>query len=587
MKLISLPKKLSFQKAKLSFVLFGIVVGAFFIRAYRVTFVPPSLSWDEVSIGYNAYSILKTGRDEHGRFLPLDAFVGYGDYKPPVAVYLTVPFVAIFGLSELAVRLPSVIGGTLAVLLTYFLVIELYKGYNNYKDYNRYIALLSALLLAISPWHLQLSRAGWEANIALTILLSGVLLVLRSREHPRLLTVCWIPFVLAMYTFNSARYVAPLLGLLFLFLVRRDMLAHKRFAVIGMAIALLSLAPLVPHLVSPEARLRFAEVNIFSDLSIVEKANERMAMDGGGLLANILHNRRVGFAIEYLKHFFDHFQPWFLFIRGDGNPKFSLQDVGQLYLIEAPFLIYGIYRLFTTDVKLAWTLIFWLIFAILPAAVARETPHALRIENSLPVWQIVIAYGIVTSLSLSSRPMSSPRVRFGEAGRDPEKEGWIPGQARNDNRRTNMLLTASLVGFLYLGSFSYFWHNYFNHYVKEYSSEWQYGYKQAVAEMQKFEGSYNNVVVSEAYGRSYMYTLFFTRTDPSSYLKSKKSTFDAAGFYHVFGFGKYRFPDRGIGSFDQNTLYIGLPVEAPGGARVLATINRPNGEPAFVIFDRP
>ena len=105
--------------------------------------------------------------------------------------------------------------------------------------------------------------------------------------------------------------------------------------------------------------------------------------------------------------------------------------------------------------------------------------------------------------------------------------------------------------------------------------------------MQKIEGSYNNVVVSEAYGRSYMYTLFYTRMDPSAYLLSKKSTFDAAGFYHVFGFGKYRFPDRGIGSFDQNTLYIGLPAEAPGGARVLATINRPNGDPAFVIFDRP
>lgn len=528
------------MKRRIPWLLVLIAGFALFVRAYKVTSVPSSLSWDEVSIGYNAYSILKTGRDEHGRFLPIDTFVGYGDYKPPLAVYLTVPFVAVLGLTELAVRLPSVISGTLAVLLTYFLVSELYK---------RHIALLSALLLAISPWHIQLSRAGWEANIALTILLFGIWLVLFSRTRPSLLMVCWGPFVLAMYTFNSARYVAPLFGLLFFFWVWKTMREYKRYAFVGIFVGLMLLVPLVPHMVSPEARLRFAEVNIFSDLTIIEKSNERMTIDGGGLLANIFHNRRVGFALEYLKHFFDHFQPWFLFMRGDGNPKFSLQDVGQLYLIEAPFLVYGVYRLVTTDAKLAWTLVLWVVFAILPAAVARETPHALRIENSLPIWQIFVAFGIISSL---------------------KKRGF-------------MILTI----IIYIASFSFFWHNYFNHYVKEYSSEWQYGYKQAMSEMQKFEGSYTNIVVSEAYGRSYMYTLFFTRMDPSVYLLSKKSTFDAAGFYHVFGFGKYRFPDRGIGSFDQNTLYISLPAEAPGGARVLATVDRPNGEPAFVLFDKP
>ena len=49
----------------------GIVLLAFFLRFYKVTEIPPSLNWDEVSIGYNAYSILKTGRDEWGVFLPI------------------------------------------------------------------------------------------------------------------------------------------------------------------------------------------------------------------------------------------------------------------------------------------------------------------------------------------------------------------------------------------------------------------------------------------------------------------------------------------------------------------------------------
>ena len=111
---------------KVTFILACIVGLALFLRIYKVTQIPPSLSWDEVSIGYNAYSILKTGRDEHGKFFPVDAFVAYGDYKPVLPVYLTVPFVALFGLNELAVRLPSVIAGTLTVFLTYFLVLGLF-----------------------------------------------------------------------------------------------------------------------------------------------------------------------------------------------------------------------------------------------------------------------------------------------------------------------------------------------------------------------------------------------------------------------------------------------------------------------------
>ena len=257
----------------------------------------------------------------------------------------------------------------------------------------------------------------------------------------------------------------------------------------------------------------------------------------------------MGFAIEYLKHFFDHFQPWFLFIRGDGNPKFSIQDTGQLYLIEAPIFVYGFYRLFADNPKLAWTFVLWIVFALLPAGVARETPHALRIANSLPVWQIFIAYGAVSFLK----------------------------------KRT---LHIAYCLFLIV-SFSYFWHNYFNHYAKEYSTEWQYGYKEAIAKVKQLEGDYNRIVITEGYGRSYMYTLFFTQTDPETYVADKRSTFDAAGFYNVFGFGKYEFRENGTGSIERGTLYMATPKETPEQIRVFEIIKRPNGEPAFIVFDRP
>lgn len=527
------------------YILIAIVLAAFAIRTYQVSSLPPALSWDEVSIGYNAYSILKTGRDEHGRLFPLDAFIAYGDYKPPIPIYATVPFVAIFGLNELAVRLPSVLAGTATVALVYFLMLEFFPR-------KRTPALLASALLAFSPWHILLSRAGFEANIAGLFMVLGAWLLLSSRTHPRRLAWSYLPFVAGVYTFNSARYFGPLLALALTFYLRRTINASRRAFIIGVVIAALSLLPILPHLVSPEARLRLTEVNIFSDLPLVKLANDRMAVDANQWWSNVIHNRRVAFTRSYFMHFFDHLQPSFLFVRGDGNPKFSIQDVGQMYLVEAPFLVFGVLWMFANAPGVAWLLVFWIVAAIAPAAVARETPHALRIENSLPVWQIFTAVGIWEALAR-------------------RKKLW-----------------SILFVLAFVANFSYFTHNYFTHYSREFSGEWQYGYKQAIGKISALPDTYDTIVMSDVIGRPYMYTLFYTRYDPEEFLRIRKSYFDASGFYHVDGFGPYRFPEKGKGDTSQyegRTLYVMEPSEVIEGARIIDTVTLLNGNPVLVLFE--
>lgn len=520
------------------FLLFCVVIFAFFIRIWHVSEIPPALSWDEVSIGYNAYSILKTGRDEHGKFLPVDAFTSYGDYKPPLAIYLTVPSIAIFGMNEFGVRFPSVIFGTATVFVTFYLIFELLKKTN--------VSLLTSFLLALSPWHVQLSRAGFEANIALFFVVFGVHLVLRARENTKLLFYCWLPFVAAMYTFNSARYFVPLLSLTITAYCWHQFKKNTQFFFVGLIFAGMTLLPIIPHLVSKESRLRFTEVNIFSDAGIVQEANTRMALDGNAWWSKLIHNRRIGYIQSYLTHFFDHFQPWFLFIRGDGNPKFSLQEVGQLYAIELPFLVLGILWLFRDGRKVAWFSVLWIVSAIIPAATARETPHALRIENSLPIWQLFVAYAVAYLTK---------------------------------NRRVAMFIV-----FLYLMNFSFFWHNYFNHYAKEYSGEWQYGYREAVRYVQSVKYQYGSVVIDDIIGRPYMYALFYDRYEPKKFQDGVDRSVDGAGFYHVQGFDQYRFVDRRP-EYKENTLYIMRPKLVPEDANVQETIKLVNGESVLVIFD--
>lgn len=530
--------------------LFCIVATALLLRTARITTNPPSISWDEASIGYNAYSILMSGKDEHGKRLPLDAFAAFGDYKPPLPIYITVPFVAVFGLGELSVRLPSALAGTLTVLLMYFLITELFTA----SKYARELGLTGASILAITPWHIMLSRAGFEANIAVLFITFGVWCVLKAREHSRYFLVCWLPFVLGVYTFNSARYAGPLLAVGLIIFVWKHVVRFWKKFLIGILIGLVALAPILPHLLSKQARLRFDEVSIFTDLNIVLTANARRQSDGFTWWSGILDNRRISYVHTYLVHFFDNIQPRFLFIYGDGNPKFSIQDTGELLLISAPLLAYGLLQLFIDYPAVALLLVWWLIASIAPAAVARETPHALRIENGLPVYIIVTAFGFVSTMT------------------------------RLKSRRFRVIFLSFTV-FLFFCNLLYFWHNLMAHYPKEYSGEWQYGYKQAILYTDTVKMNYDTIVFSENIGRPYIYLLFYDRVNPNEFWKKHDASFDPAGFYNVYGFGKYRFVTDRVSIYPGKTLYVLPPKQVPSDAHILKTISVLNGTPILVIFD--
>src|SRR4030067_3286673 len=96
-----------------------IIIGGI-LRLWQLGQIPPSPDWDEVALGYDGYSIIQTGRDEYGKFLPI-VLRSFDDYKPALYSYLTIPSILIFGLNVFAVRLPSAIFGILSVIAVYFL----------------------------------------------------------------------------------------------------------------------------------------------------------------------------------------------------------------------------------------------------------------------------------------------------------------------------------------------------------------------------------------------------------------------------------------------------------------------------------
>lgn len=535
--------------------LFFILLLAAFLRFLGIGSNPPSLTWDEVAWGYNAYSLGIDGKDEFGRFLPYNYIESFGDFKPPMYAYLTIIPVKLFGLTEFAVRFPSALFGTLTVMLTYFLTRRIFFT----SEKKESIALLSALFLAISPWHINLSRAAFEANVATFFIVVGVWTFLAGiQEKKWRLVISTITFVLSMYTFNTARIVSPILFLLLIIIFHKRLIAKKKEAFFAACIGLLLFLPIIGFLLSPQASLRFKEVNIFSDIKIIHVTNQEMSNDGNAWWSKILHNRRFAYTFEYLRHYFDHFNPKFLFITGDGNPKFSTQDVGQMYLWDFPFFIIGTLFLFRKKPGFWWLLFVWLLVGIMPAATARETPHALRIEASLPTFQILTAFGFYVFLTWANRYIGKKRKIF--------------------------ITTAVVLLFI---NVTYYLHGYYIHYPREYSGEWQYGYKEVMQYVNAEQKKYRKIYITDELGRPHMYFAFYTKMHPYIYRKTAVVKRDTFGFVTVPSIGKNNFVkyfDVVTGEDKKNVLFVDIPANIPPEATILKTFYLLNGKPVLVAY---
>src|SRR3989344_678318 len=189
---------------------------ALLLRTVNLGNHPPGLTWDEAGLGYNAYSILKTGRDEHGAFMPL-IFKSFGDYKPGIYVYLTVPSIAVFGLTEFAVRFPSALFGALAVIGIYLFINLLFsrEARSGSARPNLFSpGTIAALFLAVMPWHLHFSSGGWEVNVFATLLLFAAYFLLLSLTNKKVSPLISIfLFALTIFTYQAAKLLSPLVFL--------------------------------------------------------------------------------------------------------------------------------------------------------------------------------------------------------------------------------------------------------------------------------------------------------------------------------------------------------------------------------------
>lgn len=541
---------------------------AFILRFYQLGKVPISLEWDEVAIGYDAYSILHTGKDQFGQFLP-NTFRSLDDYKPPIYEYAVIPSVAIFGLNEFGVRFPSAIFGTLTILMTFLLVKLIFEYVPKLQFKSTKIALVASYLLAISPWHLQFSRAAFEVNISVFITVAAITAFLYGIKNSKFFLLSAFLFGLDLFSYHSARVVTPILLISLFFIFNRQLPSRK--TIIGFLVIYgVFFICFLPILFSQDAQIRFKATNIFNAGAryLDERDLEKEYLDkrtedniaGFEQAGKIFHNQRLIYTdYNTLKKAFgkylSHFDLEFLFVRGDA-PLHHAPDFGLLYLWELPFLLYGLYYIIKYGLnRYALILPIWLLAAPIPVAVTREAPHAVRSELILPVFQILIAVGLIT----------------------------LHEKVRNESKW--VILSIVILGVMLLAiNESYYFHQYYVHTNHELSKRWLYGRKEAVQFTEKEKYNYDKVLVSLNVDMPYIFWLFYSQYPPVKYLGEGGTV--SGGFEDGRNhFDKYEFRNFNYNKLprDQKLLLVSVPKDFPPEAEIIRTIYYLDGTEALKI----
>lgn len=561
-----------------------IILGGF-LRFWQLGSMPPSLNWDEVSHGYNAYSILKTGMDEWGIRFPL-IFKAFGDFKLPAYIYLTTIPVWLFGLNAFAVRFISALAGTFAILGIYLLTNIL-----NFKTQhkNSHIGLITAFLLAISPWHFFISRPALEANLALTFIIFGFYYLLKYINGNKGLFTASLLLGLSLHTYNTARVFVPLMLLAAIYIYRskiklviassvsnlpvgRQAWQSSAILIISIVFFVLSVSVVAGQIFSGEATARYSKLQILSESVVFQIGESRSASKLPSILPKLIYNRPVYFVKTVTENYLKYFSPQFFYQTWGAQFQFAIPNKNLLTLPIYLLSILGfVYLLLNFKNKSFQFILSWLLLSPIAASLTVDPPQALRPNPMIPAIIIISTIGLTL---LNSR--LTPKIA---------------------NILIAVILLWTSISFVKYLIF------YNNNYKNTYSSSWQYGYSQVIDYITNHSSEYKNIFITKRYGEPHIFYVFYSKLNPldlqpnNSNIRFKKSDWfwtDKIG--KVYFINDWQIPTIGVKTLPiesgeiistANSLLITSPDHLPINAHLIKTINFLNGSPAYIISSIP
>jgi hypothetical protein len=441
------------------------------------------------------------------------------------------------------------------------------------------LALLSALLLAVSSWHISLSRGAFEASLTTFFLPLSVWFFLLGQKKPWLVVASTFFFSLNLFSYHSAKIVTPLILFFLIFWQRKSFKKTWQLSfwpvIISAIVLFLGFTLSVQSLLSGGGT-RAADIGIFSGGVELAGSQRRLAVIGGApyFLSRIYHNKLGVAASEFLENYLSYFSPGFIFIKGAGEATYGMMPgIGLLYLIELPFLLYSFYLIIKEKRPELFFFCFWLMVSPIPAALAKGVGyHANRVAVMMPAIQVLVAYGI---------------IRFFK--RFLAKSRWP------------LLIRKGGVIFLfvaYLISFSIFLEKYFFQAPFANAPRMGYGWPVVAEYLTKKENDFEKIIVSRGLSEPQAYLMFYRKMDPGkvqaqtpAWLKYEKEGLRFVDQLGKYNLGHYEFRDLFFPE-DYNqakTLLIGrrqdFPREKSEKVKQEKLIYYPDGEVAFVLWE--
>lgn len=378
-------------------ILIAIVLLAVFLRFWQLGDIPPGVHADEADTGYSAYSILKTGLDPHGEFNILAlSDSNTGGTHPPVYTYLLIPLVKFFGLNIFVERLPSAILGSLTILLAFLLANKLFKS--------NAVSNIVALLLALNPWAIHISRQGLLEAESLFFVLLGVVLFLYSDKKKYFLILSAFSFGLSLYAYDAPKIFLPPFLLLLLYFYRAIVFKAKAFFITFILIFSIFYISMLQLTFLKGDIKDYSRSSIFSNIA-QGVDSERFLTNAPLWLSSIFHNKLSVSLKKFETSYASVFSTNWFFVNGSRNLQHAVGNHGQFFLFELPFFFIGIYLVFRKNFKLGIFLLGWILIGALPGGLTNGN-YAYRSVHILPIPIVFSSISIVWFWELLSKKRS-------------------------------------------------------------------------------------------------------------------------------------------------------------------------------------
>lgn len=375
---------------KLIIILIAIMTVSGFLRFYQIDNIPAGLNIDESSEGYNAFSLLHTGKDRYGQSFPI-LFRSFGSFQAPLYTYLTILPVYFFGNSAFSVRLISVLSGIILTIITFFLIL----GLGGKRKFT--LAVISALIVAVSPWSVFFSRIGTEASLSVTLFVLSLLLFYFSLKRRWFFPLATLFSGLSTHAYYSERLLVPLFLIGIIYIFRKDFLLRKKLLIFGIFIFIFTQ---IPHFLianSGAFTRRISQVDYFS---------ERFFQDNSGMLRGLPFGRPIFISREFSSHYLSYFSPRNLFFDPDPQPERSIPNLSVFYDWMLIPLLLGFIQIFKNRSKpLIKIIALTIVIAPIPAALTKDPFYTIRTLVFFWSVTIIIAFGISDILNKLSRPL--------------------------------------------------------------------------------------------------------------------------------------------------------------------------------------